>query len=67
LRKAITAGVLEAEALPERNIEHLKEASLLKKKRGLENIVERTGKASDLLYIEGSSALVKEEENRGPH
>ncbi len=44
--------------IPEANLAHLKEAALLKKKRALENIVKRTGKKEDLLYLQGCEALL---------
>jgi coenzyme F420 hydrogenase subunit beta len=52
-------GVIETDPLPEQNLAHLKEASLLKKKRGLEKIVETTGSDEDLLYLELTSEAVK--------
>jgi len=52
-------GVIETDPLPEQNLAHLKEASLAKKKRGLEKIVETTGSDEDLLYLELTSEAVK--------
>lgn len=51
LNMAQAKGVIETAPLPIENLEHLKEASLLKKKRALENIVRRTGSIGDLLYL----------------
>ena len=51
---ARSGGALEVAPLPDANLEHLKEASLLKKRRGLSNIVETTGSRDDLLYLEAS-------------
>jgi len=48
---ALASGALETAALPEENLEHLKEAALTKKKRALGNIVDRTGSNEDLLYL----------------
>jgi coenzyme F420 hydrogenase subunit beta len=48
---AVASGALETAALPEENLEHLKEAALIKKKRALGNIVDRTGSNEDLLYL----------------
>jgi len=48
---AVASGALETAALPEENLEHLKEAALIKKKRALGNIVDRTGSSEDLLYL----------------
>jgi coenzyme F420 hydrogenase subunit beta len=44
-------GVIEVDALPEENLDHLKEASLGKRRRGLRNIVEMSGSEDDLLYL----------------
>jgi hypothetical protein len=43
--------------MPRANLKHLEEASLLKKKRALENIVKRTGSKDDLMYLRGADAL----------
>jgi coenzyme F420 hydrogenase subunit beta len=51
LKMALAKGSLETKALPEANLAHLGEASLLKKKRALKAITEKTGKSSDLLYL----------------
>lgn len=59
-RKAVSNKVLEVDQLPEQSLEHLKEASLQKKKRGLKNIIQKTGKADDLLYLKSDSKIVKE-------
>jgi len=52
-------GVIETAPLPEENLAHLKEASLLKKKRGLKKIIETTGSDEDLLYLKLASEAVK--------
>jgi len=49
---ARAAGVIEAEALPEQNLSHLKGASLGKRRRTLANIRAITGSDDDLLYLE---------------
>jgi len=49
---------IQVRGIPETNLAHLQEAALLKKKRALENIVKRTGKREDLLYLRGSEALL---------
>jgi len=51
-------GMLETAALPEENLKHLKEAALLKKKRALKEIINRTGDKDDLLYLDMSPELV---------
>ena len=52
-------GVIETAPLPEENLAHLKEASLLKKKRGLRKVIETTGSEQDLLYLRLASEAVK--------
>ncbi|MGD0766412.1 MAG: Coenzyme F420 hydrogenase/dehydrogenase, beta subunit C-terminal domain [Dehalococcoidia bacterium] len=46
------AGILEVDALPQENLDHLKQASLGKRKRALENIRRTTGSGDDLLYLD---------------
>jgi coenzyme F420 hydrogenase subunit beta len=52
-------GVIETAPLPEQNLAHLKQASLLKKKRGLKKVIEITGSEEDLLYLKLTSEAVK--------
>jgi len=52
-------GIIETAPLPHQNLDHLKEASLLKKKRGLNKVIETTGSDQDLLYLKLSSEAVK--------
>jgi coenzyme F420 hydrogenase subunit beta len=54
---AISDGVIETAPLPDENLEHLKEAARLKKKRALTSIIDRTGSAEDLLYLEMSDEV----------
>ena len=56
---ARAAGALEAQPLPDANLAHLKEAALIKKKRGLSNIVEVSGSKDDLLYLEASREALR--------
>jgi len=56
---AVAAGAIETAALSEEQLEHLEAAALLKKKRGLQNIVDRTGSPEDLLYLEPSRAALE--------
>jgi coenzyme F420 hydrogenase subunit beta len=56
---ARAGGALEVEPLPDANLAHLKEAALLKKRRGLSNIVEATGSKEDLLYLEASREALR--------
>ena len=46
--------------MPAGNLEHLKDVSLLKKKRGLKHIVQKTGNWDDLLYLKADAKAVKE-------
>jgi coenzyme F420 hydrogenase subunit beta len=56
---ARAGGALEAAPLPDGNLEHLKEAALLKKRRGLSNIVETTESKDNLLYLEASREALR--------
>jgi coenzyme F420 hydrogenase subunit beta len=49
---ARAAGVIETDALPDENLNHLKGASLGKRRRALANIRQTTGSDDDLLYLE---------------
>lgn len=57
IEAAKAKGKLETDNLPPQNLAHLKEASLLKKKRALKEIVNRSGNKKDLLYIGLSQTL----------
>jgi coenzyme F420 hydrogenase subunit beta len=46
------AGVIETDALPDENLNHLKGASLGKRRRALANIRAMTGSDDDLLYLD---------------
>lgn len=52
-------GKLQVERLPDSNLEHLKEAALLKKSRALNEIVKRSGDKDNLLYLGLSPQLTK--------
>jgi coenzyme F420 hydrogenase subunit beta len=54
VKAAVAAGAIETAPLSQGQLEHLEEAALLKRKRALQNIVDRTGSAEDLLYLEPS-------------
>jgi len=60
LNKAKRKKILEIHTMPAQNLAHLQEASLLKKKRGLKNIIQKTGNADDLLYLKADTKTVKE-------
>jgi coenzyme F420 hydrogenase subunit beta len=57
LREAKKAGIVETRALPENNFHHLKEASLLKKRRALDALNERGG--MEKAYVTLSANLIK--------
>jgi coenzyme F420 hydrogenase subunit beta len=57
LEEARRAKVVETAEMPRANLKHLQEASLLKKKRALENMVKRTGSKDNLMYLRGTDAL----------
>ena len=44
-------GKIEAQALPEANLAHLKEAAMNKKKRALGEITGKTGDRANLMYL----------------
>jgi coenzyme F420 hydrogenase subunit beta len=52
-------GKLQVDKLPASNLEHLKEAALLKKKRALNEIIKRSGNKDNLLYLGLASELVE--------
>jgi coenzyme F420 hydrogenase subunit beta len=57
LRRAKKAGIIETRPLPKNNLDHLIEASLLKKKRALDALKERGGIEKDYLTL--SADLLK--------
>lgn len=59
IETAKSKGILEIEPLPGELLDHLKTASLNKRKRGLKDIVEKTGDKKDLLYAGMSSELAE--------
>jgi coenzyme F420 hydrogenase subunit beta len=52
-------GIIETAPLPQENLDHLKEAALAKKKRGLNKVIETTGSDEDLLYLKLTAEAVK--------
>ena len=52
IEKAKADGVIETKPLDEERLAHLKEASSLKKKRAIAEIVKRTGDDKNLLYLQ---------------
>jgi len=57
LDEARKAKVIEVADMPRANLKHLQEASLLKKRRALENIVKKTGSRENLLYLQGTDSV----------
>jgi coenzyme F420 hydrogenase subunit beta len=57
MEMAKSKGRLDTDTLPAQNLAHLKEASLLKKKRALKEITNRSGSKKDLLYVGLSRTL----------
>lgn len=57
MEMAKAKGKLEIDSLPGENLAHLKEAALLKKKRALKEIVNKTGDKENLLYLGLSQSL----------
>ena len=51
-------GKLETDSLPPQNLAHLKEAALLKKKRALQEIINRSGDQKNLIYLGLSESVV---------
>ena len=60
VKAAEAKGIIEVDALPSENLKHLKEASLLKKRRAIQNIIEKTGDADDLLYLKVPPKVTKQ-------
>ena len=58
--KARTRGLIAEIPYPGENLEHLKQASLNKKRRALESIIARSGSKDDLIYLSGSAARRQE-------
>ena len=56
---AIKKGVIETAPVPEGNLKRLKAAAYNKKKRAIENIIQRTGRTDDLLYLKGRPGIIK--------
>ena len=59
LDRASKKDKLEVRKLPKSNLEHLKEAALLKKKRALKEIVRKSGSSDNLLYLGLSPELIE--------
>jgi coenzyme F420 hydrogenase subunit beta len=54
---AVKEGKLEIRDLPPANLSHLKEAAMIKKARGMQEIVKKTGDKNDLIYLGISDKL----------
>jgi coenzyme F420 hydrogenase subunit beta len=59
VKKALAGGAIETAALPEENLRHLEEAAQGKRKRALQNIIDRTGSKEDLLYLKLSDEALE--------
>jgi len=59
VERAKKKGKLQIDKLPSANLAHLKEASLLKKRRALNEIVKRSGGKNNLLYVGLSTTLTE--------
>lgn len=59
IEKAVNQGAIEVKALPAENLQHLKDASLMKKKRALQNICRKTGRTNDFLYLKNCPAVIR--------
>lgn len=60
IEAAAAKKVIELRKLPSENLNHLKEASLLKKKRALRDIIKKTGSKDDLLYLKVQGNIVEQ-------
>ncbi len=56
---ARAGGAIETAPLPGQNLEHLREAALLKKRRALRRIVDTTGSTDNLLYMKLNGEALK--------
>jgi len=56
---AVKRGVLEIRKAPIENLNELKEAAVKKKKEALKNIIQKSGSAKKLLYLDRNDPLVK--------
>ena len=59
VKAAVASGAIETAALPDEKLEHLEEAARLKKRRALQNIIDKTGSAEDLLYLKMSEEALQ--------
>jgi coenzyme F420 hydrogenase subunit beta len=60
LKGAEKKGLIEIREIPKENLTRLEGAALNKKKRALKNIIQRTGSADDLLYLNVQAEVVKQ-------
>jgi coenzyme F420 hydrogenase subunit beta len=51
VKTAVAKGRLEIGKLPKANLDHLRESAEIKKRRALQNLVRKSGKKGDLLYL----------------
>jgi len=58
INTAIKKGIIETESLDAQKLSHLKEASLLKKKRALKNIFEKSGDKNNSMFLGLSKTVI---------
>lgn len=58
IEAAVAEGLLETGQLPEANFNHLMESARLKKRRALQNLIQRSGSENQLLYLRLASETV---------
>ncbi len=59
LELAISCGVLEFRGVPQGNLERLKVAAANKKRGAIKNIIQKSGSANNLLYIDNEDPTIK--------
>jgi coenzyme F420 hydrogenase subunit beta len=67
MERARDSGVLEFRDVPEGGLKALKEAAVKKKKEAVKNLVEKSGKADDLLYLDAQDDVVAAWREGGDH
>lgn len=60
VKTAVSKGLLETGDLPKENLDHLTESARLKKRRALQNLIRKSGKKGDLLYLRLRRATVEQ-------
>lgn len=60
VERAIACGLLQVDDLPKANLEHLTESALIKKRRALQNLAQRSGRQDDFLYLRLRGAVASQ-------